>query len=221
MAITKTLTKSKKKCKVTFSLPAKAAPSAKEVKVVGDFNNWNWNKGVTLNKTASEFTGQLELEPGQRYEFRYCIDNEMWDNDWKADEYAPTPFGVENSVVITPTATTPTPNNGKTAMQAPKGSKKNVGKTIKTTRTKSTAKIDFTVIEGVGPKICRLLEDAGYSDFNALSKATVGDLRDILQEAGSRYKMHDPKQWAKQAKMAASNQWSKLNAFQSELKKSK
>ncbi len=231
MAISKTLTKSKKKCKVTFSFPAQAAPSAKEIKVVGDFNNWNWNKGVKLSKSANEFIGQLELEPGQRYEFRYCIDNEAWDNDWKADEYAPTPFGVENSVVFTPSVTatvkkaTQTPSR-KTAKQAPNGSNSNNEKTVtgstkKFKTIKRTSKIDFTVIEGVGPKICSLLEKAGYKDFAALSKAKVGDLRSVLKDAGSRYQMHDPKDWAKQARLAANDQWSKLNAFQAELKKKK
>ena len=224
MAITKTLTKSKKKCKVTFSLPAQAAPSAKVVKVVGDFNNWNWNKGVKLRKSSHEFTGQLELEPGQRYEFRYCIDNKEWDNDWMADDYVPSPFGVDNSVVITPSANaTATAAPTRAASQAPTSAKKNTAKTTNTTTitTKGKGKIDFTVIEGVGPKICSLLEEAGYNDFQSLSKAKIGDLRQILMDAGSRYKMHDPKHWSKQAKFAANDQWSKLNAFQAELKNKK
>ncbi len=226
MAITKTLTKGKKKCKVTFSLPAQAAPSAKVVKVVGDFNNWSWNKGVKLSKSSDEFTGQLELDPGQRYEFRYCIDNKEWDNDWMADEYAPSPFGVENSVVITPTGSaTATASPSRAASQAPNTTKKNnSSKTTLTTTTRTTkgkGKIDFTVIEGVGPKICSLLEAAGYNDFQSLSTAKVGDLRQILKDAGSRYTIHDPKNWAKQAKLAASDQWTKLNAFQAELKNKK
>lgn len=224
MAITKTLTKSKKKCTVTFSLPAQAAPSAKVVKVVGDFNNWSWNKGVKLSKSSDQFTGQLELEPGQRYEFRYCIDNKEWDNDWMADDYVPSPFGVDNSVVITPSGSasaTSTPS--RVAKQAPTATKKNNNsKSTTTTRTtKGKSKIDFTVIEGVGPKICSLLEAAGYNDFQSLSKAKIGDLRQILKDAGSRYQMHDPKYWAKQAKFASNDQWSKLNAFQAELKSKK
>ena len=224
MAITKTLTKGKKKCKVTFSLPAQAAPTAKVVKVVGDFNNWSWNKGVKLSKSSDGFTGQLELEPGQRYEFRYCIDNKEWDNDWMADEYVPSPFGVDNSVVITPSGTTTATAPSRAASQAPKSTRKNNASKATSTTTKTTrgkSKIDFTVIEGVGPKICSLLEAAGYKDFNSLSTAKIGDLRKVLKEAGSRYQMHDPKHWANQAKLAANDQWSKLNAFQAELKKNK
>lgn len=222
MAITKTLTKGKKKCKVTFSLPAQAAPSAKVVKVVGDFNNWSWNKGVKLSKSSGEFTGQLELEPGQRYEFRYCIDNKQWDNDWMADEYVPSPFGVDNSVVITPTGSTVAATApASAASKAPSTAKKNNTAKTTTRTTRGKSKIDFTVIEGVGPKICSLLEAAGYNDFQSLSAAKVGDLRQILKDAGSRYSMHDPKNWAKQAKLAANDQWSKLNAFQAELKNKK
>lgn len=225
MAITKALSKDRKKCKVTFTLPAQAAPSAKVVKVVGDFNNWNWSKGVKLSKSAKEFRGQLDLEPGQRYEFRYLIDNKIWGNDWKADEYAPTPFGVDNSVVITPTVmakATRASNVPNSAKKAPVVSKNATGKaTAVTTKTRKTSKIDFTVLEGVGPKICQLLVKAGYKNFATLSTAKVGDLRKVLESAGSRYKMHDPSNWAKQAKMASKDQWSKLNAFQASLKESK
>ncbi len=232
MAIKKTITKNKTKCKVTFSLPAQAAPEAKEVKVVGDFNNWDWNKGITLNKKSKEFQGQLELEPGQRYEFRYLIDNERWDNDWQADEYVASPYGVENSVVITPN-----PSQAKVqrdtkmkANKAPMAKAKNVIGTTSTKKstakgsaktTKKNSKIDFTVIEGVGPKICQILESAGYKNFAALSTAKVGDLRKVLQASGPRYKVHDPSKWARQAKMAANNQWSKLNEYQAVLKEAK
>jgi len=238
MAISKTFSKDRKKCKVTFTLPAQAAPSAKVVKVVGDFNNWNWSKGVKLSKSAKEFKGQMDLEPGQRYEFRYLIDNKVWGNDWKADEYVATPFGVENSVVITPAVMSASRAISSSAKKAPVSSKKGIGKAtvakkavakkINKTTTKSSAKkinttkkkgkIDFTVIEGVGPKICQILMKAGYKDFAALGTAKVGDLRKVLGDAGSRYQMHDPSTWSRQAKMAAKDQWTKLNEFQATLK---
>jgi hypothetical protein len=41
----------------------------------------------------------VELESGKEYQFRYLINGETWENDFEADAYAPTPFGVENSVV--------------------------------------------------------------------------------------------------------------------------
>ena len=99
MSVKKRFLKSKSVCKVTFSLPKKAVNKAKTVKVVGDFNNWNKNKGVKMKATATAYTATVELEMGKDYQFRYLIDNKEWENDWKADAYAATPFGVENSVV--------------------------------------------------------------------------------------------------------------------------
>ena len=48
-----------------------------------------------------DFITQIELQPGQDYQFRYHIDNSRWENDWQADKYVPNPFGDgDNSVVV-------------------------------------------------------------------------------------------------------------------------
>ncbi len=100
MSVKKQFLKSKPVCKVTFCLPKKAVKNAKNVKIVGDFNNWNTKKGVKMTSLKSgEFKATVELETGKDYQFRYLIDNRNWENDWQADKYAPTPYGVENSVV--------------------------------------------------------------------------------------------------------------------------
>lgn len=94
--------KSKPVCKVTFSLPKEAAKEAKKVQVVGDFNNWNVKKGVSLTKLKDgSFKKVVNLDSGKEYQFRYLIDGEKWENDWKADKYIATPYGEENSVVVT------------------------------------------------------------------------------------------------------------------------
>ena len=41
MTIKKAYQKTKKKCKVTFSLPKEAVTKAKQVHIVGEFNNWD------------------------------------------------------------------------------------------------------------------------------------------------------------------------------------
>ncbi|MCB0594172.1 MAG: isoamylase early set domain-containing protein [Lewinellaceae bacterium] len=97
--IKKQFLKSKPVCKATFTFPAEAAPEAKTVEVVGDFNNWNTQEAVTMKKQKDVFKAVVELETGKEYQFRYLIDGQAWENDWEADAYVSTPFGVDNSVV--------------------------------------------------------------------------------------------------------------------------
>ena len=98
--IKKQFLKSKPVCKATFTLPAEAAPQAKQVAIVGEFNAWNVKDGVKMKKQkGGSFKAIVELETGKEYQFRYLVDGETWVNDWEADAYAPTSFGVENSVV--------------------------------------------------------------------------------------------------------------------------
>lgn len=101
--IKKQFVKSKSVVKTTFTLPVEAAPTAKKVALVGEFNDWDLEKAIPLKKQAKDgvFKALVELEAGKTYQFRYLIDGETWENDWQADAYAPTPFGGENSVVIT------------------------------------------------------------------------------------------------------------------------
>lgn len=83
---------------------------------------------------------------------------------------------------------------------------------------KSAAKgDDLKKIEGIGPKISELLTGAGYGTFAELAQADVEKLKEVLAEAGSRYKMHDPTTWPQQAEMAAAGDWDKLKAWQDEL----
>lgn len=99
--LTKSYSKNGKTCKVGFNLPAEAAPDARAVNLVGDFNNWD-REATRLKTTASgAWEGTVSLETGREYHFRYLINGERWENDWNADKYQPSPFGdVDNSVVI-------------------------------------------------------------------------------------------------------------------------
>jgi 1,4-alpha-glucan branching enzyme len=100
--IKKQFLKSKPVCKATFTLPLEAAPEAKKVSLVGEFNDWDVSKAIPLKKQAKAgvFKALVELESGKSYEFRYLIDGDTWENDWDADAYVSTPFGEENSVVV-------------------------------------------------------------------------------------------------------------------------
>ncbi len=102
MGLLKQFTKSRKACKVTFLFPKEAANGAKAVEILGDFNNWEKDHAVPMKIHNGGFKATVELSPGRDYEFRYLIDQQKWENDPAADRYNPSPFGVENSVVVIP-----------------------------------------------------------------------------------------------------------------------
>jgi large subunit ribosomal protein L27 len=77
---------------------------------------------------------------------------------------------------------------------------------------------DLKKIEGIGPKIASLLNEAGINTFAELAAANADNIRGILEQAGSRYKMHDPTTWSKQAALAAAGEWDALQKLQDELK---
>lgn len=98
--IKKKYLKTKPICKCTFSLPVEAAPNAKEVALVGDFNNWQPDAHPLKRLKSGEFKTQLDLETGRDYQFRYLIDGKLWENDWQADAYTLVPeYGTDNSIV--------------------------------------------------------------------------------------------------------------------------
>lgn len=92
------------------------------------------------------------------------------------------------------------------------------GEKITLPNGKKIAQDDLKLIEGVGPKIEGLLNDAGITTWEEFANASIDKLQGILDEAGSRYKMHDPGTWAKQAKLAAAGDWEELVKLQDELK---
>ena len=93
--------------------------------------------------------------------------------------------------------------------------KKTTAKKVAAKKTIAVTKL--TMIEGIGPKIQTLLNKAGIKTFTDLSKAKVTVLRTILKDAGSRFQMHNPSTWAKQAKLAAKGNWDQLKKLQDEL----
>jgi hypothetical protein len=98
--IKKQYLKSKPLCKVTFRLPKDAAPNAKVVSIVGDFNNWNVKQSRMKKMSNGDFTLTLPLPCSGEYHFRYLVDAEKWENDWFADKYIPNEYGEDNSVVV-------------------------------------------------------------------------------------------------------------------------
>ncbi len=76
---------------------------------------------------------------------------------------------------------------------------------------------DFTVVEGIGPKINKLLHEAGINTYEALAATDVEKIQQILKEAGSRFSLAVPKTWPKQAEYAARNEWQALKEWQDQL----
>ncbi len=103
-----------------------------------------------------------------------------------------------------------------------KDTKKKTKKAIKTPNVivanPSSKKDNLTKVEGIGPKINGLLNDAGIFTFKQLSETSVEKLKQILHDAGPRYRMHKPLTWAQQAKLAAEGKWEELKKWQNELK---
>lgn len=76
---------------------------------------------------------------------------------------------------------------------------------------------DFTIIEGIGPKINQLMINDGIDSFATFSRTSVERLQAILDAAGPRYKLAKPGTWPRQAGLAATNQWSALKKLQDDL----
>lgn len=76
---------------------------------------------------------------------------------------------------------------------------------------------ELQIVEGVGPKIEGLLKDAGIKNWKDLSEADYDTLKGILADAGPRYRIHDPKTWAKQAELALKGNWDELIQYQKAL----
>jgi enamine deaminase RidA (YjgF/YER057c/UK114 family) len=83
---------------------------------------------------------------------------------------------------------------------------------------KSTAPDDLTVVEGIGPKIAKILVDSGLSTYKALSKASVSDLALSLEKAGPRFRIANPASWPQQAALLASGQQEAFDKLVGQLK---
>jgi chromosome partitioning protein len=79
---------------IIFSLEA---PDAKEVHLVGDFNNWQPNETSRMERSNGAWVKKLGLKAG-RYQYKFVVDG-----SWKEDSGNPhqeaNPFGEMNSLV--------------------------------------------------------------------------------------------------------------------------
>ena len=66
---------------------------------------------------------------------------------------------------------------------------------------------DLELIEGIGPKIAELLKGAGIDTFDALAKAPVEKVQEVLDAGGNQFNLAKPETWAEQAALAAAGDW--------------
>lgn len=76
---------------------------------------------------------------------------------------------------------------------------------------------DLKIVEGIGPKIEALFNEAGIATWQDLSKASTEKLQNILDAAGENFAMHNPSTWPKQALMAHQGKWQELKDWQANL----
>jgi predicted flap endonuclease-1-like 5' DNA nuclease len=82
--------------------------------------------------------------------------------------------------------------------------------------TEHTAVDDLVRLEGIGPKVAKVLNEAGITSFAALAAASSADIQKILSHAGLQ--MMNPEGWIEQAKLAAQGDWTSLEKLQGELR---
>ena len=130
--------------------------------------------------------------------------------------------GKALNIEITRPATLPNfvpeakPAKAKKAAKAPVAEK--AAPAAKKAPAKKAAKgDDLKIIEGIGPKIAEVFNDAGIVSFQDLANADVAKLREILDAAGSQFASHDPTTWPQQAELAALGKMDELKVLQDEL----
>ncbi len=76
---------------------------------------------------------------------------------------------------------------------------------------------DLKIVEGIGPKIEALLNDAGIKTWYDLSQSSTDKLQSVLDAGGENYAIHNPSTWAKQALLAYQGKWQELKDWQNSL----
>lgn len=75
---------------------------------------------------------------------------------------------------------------------------------------------DLIKIEGIGPKVVKILNQAGIESFAQLADAKIDEVQEALNKAGLQ--MMNPDGWIDQAKLAAKGDWKNFEKLQRELK---
>ncbi len=107
-------------------------------------------------------------------------------------------------------------NRGEAVVTEPRAKSEKTAQVRETSATE-VEKDDLKKIEGIGPKIEELFNNAGISTFAGLAASSLDRLAEILEEAGPRYSVHNPATWSEQAKLASEGKWDELSDLQAKL----
>jgi predicted flap endonuclease-1-like 5' DNA nuclease len=77
---------------------------------------------------------------------------------------------------------------------------------------------DLKIIEGIGPKIEGLLKESNIQTVQDIAAASVTHLKEVLEEGGEKFRLHDPTTWPAQARLAVNGDWELLKEYQEKLK---
>ena len=78
-------------------------------------------------------------------------------------------------------------------------------------------KDDLTKVEGIGPVIQDLLNKDGIWSYKQLSNTSIKRLQKIMDDAGPSFKVHNPRTWSAQARLADEGMWEELEVWQERL----
>jgi hypothetical protein len=187
--------------KITFTLPAANLIGAEGCVLLGEFNNWNLEEGFYLQKQSDgSLKTEVELDAGKDYQYRYLLSNGRWVNDDAEKVISEmSGFPVENCIIRVPAII----------------EKVKIQKAVKAKPV--VVKDDLTKVEGIGKKIEALLYKNKIYSYKQLSKTTIKTLKEMLEAGGSKFSMHNPGTWPKQAKLAAEAKWEDLELLQKHL----
>ncbi len=74
-------------------------------------------------------------------------------------------------------------------------------------------KDNLEIIEGIGPKIAKVLVDGGISTFALLAAAKADDVTAMLKASGGRFSFANPASWAEQAALLRDGKMAEFKAL--------
>jgi large subunit ribosomal protein L21 len=78
-------------------------------------------------------------------------------------------------------------------------------------------KDDIEIIEGIGPKIAKVLADNGITTFAALASANADDVTAMLKASGGRFSLANTASWAEQAALLRDGKMDEFKKLTDEL----